>query len=289
MTQRVIALAGLFCVATTAVAEEKYDLRGPDPKAGQAVKTTSELKIKNGDLQIFVGEQSLEGKADINFKSEEVREMVAVDGEQVTKARTTINKGVTEGEIRIFGQKNDITEHRPLAGFVVKSERTKDGWDNKLERGDPDDEQKKALKDFSPFMHGESNYPKEKVAVGHEWEVTAEKWFNSFGGDPILEPKGKVKKTLIEVKEIDGEKIAIVKTTVDVTGRVKDEDQDMKIALKGTEMTEIVLQTGLEKKSTLKGEMSMSGTNSSDGEKRRMSISGPIEGTGTAKYVVVFD
>lgn len=279
----------LAAVATagTVGADDKYDLRGPAPAKGQAVVSNSKMVIKEAEANISVAGMKVPMTMTMTFESKEEREVLDVDGRQITKMKEKVIKEGVKVEVNAFGQKNDEDKPGDLEGETVIGERSKDGkWTFKLVDAKPTDEQAKELKKKQGPESDDDLYPTEKVAVGHTWDVNASK-LKSLTGNSMTDVKGKMKQKFLKVEKVDGEECAVIETSGKLTAKMVPEEEgdpapNAEMELKATGWKS--LKTGLEVKSKFEGKIKIEGKQKAQGMEVDIEMSGPITGESASKF-----
>jgi hypothetical protein len=278
-----IGLVAVFvCAGGVRADDEVYDLRGPAPKKGLGIVSNSKFSMKNAAVAIELGGLKLEGKMDMTSTTDKDEEILGVDGREVTKLRTKIIKDEVKRKTEINGMTENVTEKKELAGEIVLSEKTKDGWKHVLEDTKPTEKQEKALKDFDNPENEDDLYPAEKVKVGATWDIKAEA-FKKVLGSKATDVKGKGKSKLLRIEEFDGEKCAVIETDLDLKATMKEEGNDIKVEMKGKAVSVRSLKDGLDRKYSIEGSASFAGKIKEDGQEADIKFSGKMSGDGTAK------
>jgi hypothetical protein len=276
-----VLLAGVMNLA--ARQDEAVNLRGPAPKKGQVVTSTSVFKIKNADVTINFGGMKIEAKQTLTATEQEDVKVLAVKGRQATRVQTRIVKEKIDAVTSLGGQDMDDSKDGELKGQIIISERTGPGkWKHSLVDNEPTDKQKKELDKRVGPENDDDLYPEEKVNPGHTWEVDASALQKVFGGS-ITDLKGKLKMKFVKIDELDGEKVAVIEAAGKITGVAKEDEGnlDVELDLKGT--TWRSLKTGLDVKDKAEGKMRMSGKVEMDGAKVDLTLVGPFTIESTSK------
>ncbi|MCE9529578.1 MAG: hypothetical protein K8T89_00325 [Planctomycetes bacterium] len=286
MTARCLFLCLAIGIPTISVAaEETYDLRGPGPKKGQVTRDVSKFTMKNADMAVTIGGGvKLEGKMDMVTTTEKEEVVLGVEGRDVTKIRTKLLKDEVKRKTTLGGETEEETEKKALAGEFIFSERVKDKWKHVLEDNTPNDKQKKELKDFDNPENDDELFPKDKVKIGHTWDIDPIA-FKKVISSKLSEATGKGKGKFLRLEKIDGEECAVVEMDLDIKGRIKDEDSDFKVEMKGKLISFRALATGLDMKYTIEGTAKFDGKVDEDGQKANLMFSGKMLGEGTSKLV----
>jgi hypothetical protein len=261
--------------------DKTYDLRGPAPQKGQVLTSTTVFKIKNAEVRLKVAGMELEARQSLTATEEEELTFLAVDGRQVTKARTKVVKEKVETVTALGGADMEDTKDGDLDGEVIVSERTGPGkWKHSLVDTKPNDKQQKDLDKRVGPENDDELYPEGKVKVGHEWTVDAAALQKVLGGS-IQDLKGKLKARFVKVEEVDGEECAVVEMAGTIKGVAKEDEGDLAVEMDLTGTTWRSVKTGVDVKDRAKGTIKMSGTLEMDGQKMDITLEGPftIEGT----------
>lgn len=263
--------------------DKTYDLRGPAPKKGQVLTSKTVFTITDATVKLNVAGMDIDAKQTLTATEEEEVTFLAVDGRQVTKARTKVVREKVESSTNIGGADMPDTKDGDLDGEVIVSERTGPGkWKHSLVDTKPNDKQQKDLdKRVGPESDDEL-YPADKVAVGKTWEVDAAALQKVFGGS-IQELKGKLKATFVRVEEVGGEPCAVVEMAGTIKGVAKEDEGDLAVEmeLKGTTWRSV--KTGVDVKDKAKGTVKMSGKLETDGQKLDIALEGPFTIEGSTK------
>lgn len=169
----------------------------------------------------------------------------------------------------------------PLEGLPVIFEEKDGAWSAVLEKGEPTAEQKALLDDLAKTAGVEEDfaiYGDTPRKPGEKWEVDLAK-MPGFSG--VTDVKGSFVVEFVEVKEIKGSSCAVLKSTVDITGKreTAGEGQELAIKMKGEIITHRSLADLLDLESKTSAEMSMEGDGPGG---MKMKIAGPMTVTRTA-------
>lgn len=280
-----VLLAGVMNLA--ARQDEAVNLRGPAPKKGQVVTSTSVFKIKNADVTINFGGMKIEAKQTLTATEQEDVKVLAVKGRQATRVQTRVVKEKIDAVTSLGGQDMDDSKDGELKGQIIISERTGPGkWKHSLVDNEPTDKQKKELDKRVGPENDDDLYPEGEVKPGHTWEVDASALQKVFGGS-ITDLKGKLKMKFVKLDELDGEKVAVIEAEGKITGIAKEDEGnlDVELDLKGT--TWRSLKTGLDVKDKAEGKMKMSGKVEMDGAKVDLTLVGPFTIESTSKLKTI--
>ena len=261
--------------------DETYDLRGPAPKKGQVYVNKSTMRVKNADLTIKAGGQTLDIKQSMTMSGHEEEKVLAVEGRQVTKSQAKIIKDTVDTVASFGGQQMTDTKKNELQGEVIISERTGEGkWKHSLVDNKPTDEQKKELdKRLGPESEDDL-YPAEKVKPGHTWTVDAAA-MKKFFGNSFTDVKGKMAQKFVKVEDLDGEACAVIESKGPIKAKMKDEDAKLEVELELKSTTWRSLKTGIDLKAKYEGKIKMSGKQKMDGIEAEVNLEGALTGEGT--------
>jgi hypothetical protein len=281
------AAAVLFAALnlSRAADDETYDLRGPAPKEDQVFVSKGTMKIKDADTTMKIAGMEIALKLDLLVTSEEESKILAVKGREVTKCRTKIIKERADMTATFGGQEMSHTEPTALEKEIIISERDGKKWKHSLVDNKPTDKQKKELDSRNGIENDDDLYPAEKVKVGHTWTVDAAA-LNKLLGNSFTEVKGKVNQKFTKVEKVDGEECAVVDSTGKITAKMKEDGEpsvDVEMDLKVTTWKSI--KTGLAVKEKYSGKIKLSGTVKMDDAAVEMTLSGPLSGESTTKFV----
>lgn len=284
VTRWAVGLAVVFAAGVgfgRADDEAGYDLRGPAPKKGMVWHTKSTMRVKNADVTVKAGGETIKLKQTLTVTTEEEEKVLAVEGRQVTKSRAKVIKDQTE--VTADGEKK--VETNELEGEVIVSERTGEGkWKHTLVDNKPTDKQKKELDKRIGPENDDDLYPAGKVKVGHAWTVDAAA-MKRFFGNSFTDVKGKLKQKFVRVEEVDGEECAVIESSGPIRAKMPDDDadepMDVEFDLKATAWRS--LKTGIEVKSKYTGSIRIAGKQKVDDIKADIVIAGPLTGESSTK------
>jgi hypothetical protein len=210
---------------------------------------------------------------DMMQTTQEEVEFLSVEGRKVVKQRTRIIKDETKRTTTIAGDEKDDTDKGELAGEIVFSELTKDGWKHTLEDTTPSEKQLKELKNFTEPNSDYDLYPEMKIKVGHTWDVSAEA-LKKVLGTRVTKIEGKGKSKLLRIEKFGGEDCAIVETELAIKATIKEGDNDINVDFKGKVITHRSLKSCVDLKNFRDGMAKYSGTVEEDGMKVDLKFSG---------------
>lgn len=263
--------------------DETFDLRGPAPEKGQVFVSKGTLKIKDADTTMKVAGQTIDLTINLVVTSEEEAKVLAVDGRNVTKCQTKIIKERADVTANLGGQEMKHTEPTALEKETVISERDGKKWKHVLVDSKPTEKQKKELDSRNGIENDDDLYPKEKVKVGHTWQVDAAA-LTKMLGNSFSDVKGKLDQKFVKVEDVDGEKCAVIESSGKITAKMKDDGEptiDVEMEMKVT--THKSLKTGVAVKEKFTGKIKLEGTQKMDDVKVDIKMSGPISGDSTTK------
>jgi hypothetical protein len=266
-----------------AAKDDAYDLRGPAPEKGQVYVSKSQMKVKNADLTLKAGGQTLNIKQNMTMTGEEEEKVLAVTGRQVTKSQAKVIKDEVKTVAEFGGQTMEDTKKNDLQGEVIVSERTGEGkWKHTLVDNKPTDDQKKELdKRLGPESEDDL-YPAEKVKVGHTWTVNADA-MKKFFGNSFTDVKGKMAQKFVKVEEYEGETCAVIESSGPIKAKMKDEDAKLDVELELKSTTWRSVKTGIDLKVKYEGKIRMAGKQKMDGIEAEIDLSGALSGEGSTK------
>jgi hypothetical protein len=221
---------------------------------------------------------------DMTATSEMEEEILGVDGRDVTKLRTKVLKDEIADKTTLDGKTESKTEKKSLVGEIVYSEKTKNGWKHSLEDAKPSEKQEKELKDFDDPINDDDLYPDGNVKVGHAWDIDA-KAFKKIVGSKMTDAKGTGKGKFVRIDTLNGETCAVIEIEFDFKARLKQEDSDFQIAMKGKLTSYRSIAEGIDLKFSIDGTAKFDGDVEEDGMKIPMVFSGKmnVEGATTIK------
>jgi hypothetical protein len=273
---RISAIAVTLCSIVCLANAEEYDLRGPAPVKGQVYLVTINSKGKDLQRNIMVMDRTIEETFSENSIREREIEVLGVDGQDITRMRTKVIRDVRD-EIKRKGKRTvKESKERDLHGQYIYSERGKAGWKNSLEDALPTDDQKKSLKEYTPFKEEDIFYPAEKVKIGHEWKIGTELFQRVVGNQfDSVEATGTGK--LVRVDKDGDDEIAIIEISYDLTGKDKEEDLTFVMKMKGTGTIERSLKHGFDRKSSTVVDIDMKGTGGANEQKLEVHFFGKMK------------
>jgi len=279
-TSLVVLASILVCSASVSVAEDAFVLarEGSSPALmGKSVTRTTVREMKDGDLGLEMGEKKVPGKVTSKEATSEIVEFISpVKARRTLTSRTSENRMVVMDQERLGPKKED-----PLQGLPVIVEKKDGKWTATLEKGEPTPQQKIVL-DGLTKNRGEDEdraiYGDVPRKPGDKWVVDLAK-LPSFG--EVIEPKGSFSIEFVEVKEIQGTSCAVLKSTMDLSGKMTQEggESTMTIKMKG----DVIVHRSLADLIDLESKTSV--TMDMDGMGRpgmKMRIAGPVTITRTA-------
>ncbi len=269
----VFFLGGVLAAAPAP--DDVHDLRGPAPKKGQKFFDQSIFTMKDADIAIGLGGVNLEGKMDMVHTTDKEVEFLGVDGRKVTKLRTKVLKDETKRKTKIGGDAQDETEKRELAGEIVFSELTKDGWKHTLEDTKPSEKQLKELKSFDEPLPDDDLYPEQKIKVGHAWDVSAEA-LKKVLGSKVEKIAGKGKSKFLRIEKVGNEDCAVVETDLEIKATIKEDDNNINVDLKGKVTVYRSLKYCVDLKSRMEATATFAGKVEEDGMKADIKFSGKL-------------
>lgn len=280
-----VVLASVTGATAGRVADDAYDLRGPAPQKGQSYVTKMVVRIKDADMEVKLGGQTLKLKQTLVATTEEDEKVLAVDGRQVTRSQARVVKDQVEITADFAGMKNSEKSSNDLEGEVIISERTADGkWKHTLVDTKPTDKQKKELKKRLGPENDDDLFPAGKVKVGHEWTVDASA-MKRFFGNSFTDVKGAMKQKFVRVEAVDGEDCAVIEAGGKIKAKMLDDDGEpnLNVDLDMTSVSWRSLKTGTELKGTFKGKIRIAGKQKLEGMEVDVVIDGPISGESTTR------
>lgn len=268
-----IALTFVAVIAGTALAEDLYDLRGPAPEKGQIYLITAKSVGKNMTKTTKTQDKTNEERfEENNYKKKEV-EILAVQGDEITRMRSKIIQDQREYIMRKGKKGARRNIDGDLHGQFIYSERLKSGWKNSLEDVAPTDKQLRELKEYVPFKEEDLFYPKEKTKVGHTWKIDPA-LMEKVIGRQMEDFKGTGAGKFLRVEKGDGEDIAVLEVEQEWTGKSKDDDGTMEFKIKAKGTVHRSLKYGFDRKSAMVVQLSMKGDGEIDGEKAEVELNG---------------
>lgn len=281
-----LAAAGLAPVFAADNDNDKtYDLRGPAPVKGQVYISKMKLRITDADTTLKVMGQSISVKVTMDMIGEEEEKVLAVDGRNVAKSQSKINKDHSDVTTTAGGQTMTETQANALEGEVVISERIGEGkWKNSLVDAKPTEKQKIELDNRNGIENDDELYPAEKVKAGHAWTVEA-KALTKLLGNAFSDVKGEMKQKFLRVEEYSGEECAVIESSGVVKAKMKDDEGqpnlNVEMDLKVTSWRSI--KGGFDLKEKIEGKIKLNGTQKVDGQSVQVTMSGPMSGETTTK------
>lgn len=277
-------LAGAIGLGQARAAQgETYDLRGPAPEKGHIYLSKAKMHIKNADLTIKAGGQTLNLTQSMTMTGEEEEKVLAVSGRTVTKSQAKVIKDTVDTVASFGGQEQKESKKNELQGEVIVSERTGDGkWKHTLVDTKPSDDQKKELNKRLGPESEDDLYPAEKVKVGHTWTVDAAA-MKKFFGNSFTDIKGKMSQKFVKVEDYDGEACAVIESTGPIKAKMNDEDAKLAVELDLKSTTWRSLKTGMDVRVKYEGKIRMAGKQKMDGIEADVDLAGALSGEGSTK------
>jgi hypothetical protein len=274
-TASVLPLATLILVSGCS-SRPARDLRGPDPEVGQVIRGKRKLTMTNGKITASAGGQTEEGQMEMTSDDADEEEILAVVNGEVTKSRTKVITQQSTEKITQGGKTDTHTTKNPLEGETVECEKVGKEWKKTLVGKVANDKQALELKMFAPPESNADWYPTEPVKPGHRWKVPTSKLRKLVPSDLEIE-EGYCKRKFEKMVEVDGEQCAEIANDLAIIGKMKDEKGEWRrFEMKVSGTAQRSLQKGLTLTSNLKGTITISGTETVDGQKVEVKISGPV-------------
>jgi hypothetical protein len=267
-----------------AFAQDTYDLRGPAPVKGSVITENSTFSMKDATMTMKINGQEISINMKVTATGQEEKTIQEVQGRDVTKYRTKVQKA-DNNVVTSFGGM-EMKENKPgsLVGEIILSEKKNGKWKHLLVDGQPSDEQKKELDKLTGIENDDEAFPKEKVKVGHAWEVDASK-LKSLTGNQFTDVSGTIKQKFLRIEKIDGEDCAVIESSGTMKGKLKLDDDmgspEGSMTIKGIGWKS--LKTGYEVKGEFEGTMKFAGKMKIMGEEVDMTMEGPITGKTSVK------
>jgi hypothetical protein len=279
----IVSLLAPALPAAPAPAVESVDLRGPAPKKGMVLLDKFKFTMTNADVELDVGNgMKISGKMDMTTFTEKQETILGVDGRNITKLRTKVIEDSVDRTTTIAGEKQKESENKALKGEIIFSELTKNGWKHSLEDASPSDKQKKELKDFDNPENDDDMFPAEKVKPGHAWDIDP-KAFKKIFGSKMTEAKGTGKAKFVRIEKFDGEPCAVIEMDVDIKAKLKQEDGDFDVEMKGKIESFRSIAEAIDLKYSFKGKAKFAGNVEEKCAKFKIEFSGAMTGDGTTK------
>jgi len=249
-----------FAIAAALLTQQdKVTLKFNPKKGDKLVRTEkSEMQIK---AKIVAGEQTQDIEIEQKGSEKAVIEYQEVADGRVTKLHIDQQEDVEEKKEP--GSMEWTKEEKPMHGRKVTVE-LKDG---KIVRTGTDGLEEKDVKKL--VLDDPTIYllTKEPVAVGDTWKVEGENVKKFLRDDDLTE--GTITMKLLEIKEIDKRRCAVLSAVLDVKGKT---DNDVEVAAKLDCEVVIWIERGYALSVKGKGKVSMSASN----EQFKMEGEGPI-------------
>jgi hypothetical protein len=239
--------------------QDKVTLKFNPKKGDKLVRTEkNEMQLK---AKIVAGEQTQDIEMEQKGSEKAVLEYQEVADGKVTKLLIDQQEDVEEKKEP--GSMEWTKEEKPMHGRKVTLE-LKDG---KIVRTGVDGLDEKALKKLDLEDQTVHLLPKQAVAVGDTWKVEGED-VKKFMRDDELS-SGTITMKLLEVKEIDKRRCAVLNAVLDVSGKT---DNDVEVAAKLDCEVVIWIERGYALSVKGKGKVTMKAAN----EQFKMDGEGPI-------------
>ena len=210
-----VVLALSFAPASakaTAGGQDKITLKFNPKQGDKFVKTDlTEMSIKS---KVVAQGQEQELQIDQKQTQKSKLEYVEVTGGAVTKAVLVCEEDLEERKGPPSNQwdKKERSMHGRKVTMSMK--------DGALVREGAEGLDEKQLKKLDLFDRTSLIYPKTPVGPGDSWEVQGEDVRRFLGADGDLR-EAKIKLTLVEVKDIDGKRCAVLKAVLELVGKAK--------------------------------------------------------------------
>lgn len=205
-------LLTLALLALLAVPQDKVTFKFHPQKGDKLVKNEkTEMAVK---AKVVAGDQ----EQTIEFEQKGVErttsEILEVADGAVVKALLTVHEDVEEkkGPPTMLWEKME----KPLHGRKI----TLTQKDGKVEHEGIEGLEEKVVKKLTLTDKTSRIFPKTAVAPGDQWEVRGEDVREFLGADDDVK-EGTIKVKLDSVKEIDGRRCAVLKTTIEMSGKAQ--------------------------------------------------------------------
>ena len=213
--RRPLTATALALFLTLPALGEKVDLRGPAPKAGEVTVSTVESKMEAGNLNMTMQGQNLPGQMEMSSNHVVETTLVEVAEGEATKVQHKFEKASTKTKMTIFGQQQE-QEDDSMEGATMTQTKTDDGWESTIEGVVLPPQAKDMIKEAG-YVDQRNVFPEKPVAVGDKWKAENE-MLQTFMGQSALpgaKVEGEIAFELVEIKEVDGNKIAVIDYTMD--------------------------------------------------------------------------
>lgn len=261
-----------------------HDLRGAACRLGDVVRSTSVFKLSNGRLLFATERQRLTGSGDVRFERIEESEVLALNGNEVTKCKQALILDKQENSFDFsgstpfdFGAKRTSTvERNVLEGQAILYESQSGGWRKTLVGKPPSFEQQKSLQVLDLWEFDGTIYPKESVPLGHSWTVDGARLTRLLG--PNFEiASGNATLTFEKMAEYEGEPCAQIAVKLQAKGSARDANKgELLIEVEATGQLYRSLAKGIDLKTNLQGLVKATEITGVDLSKSSMQFAGPF-------------
>lgn len=271
-------LASLTLISSVCFSQEAVNLTGePEPKPGRTWREVTEAVMKDGTMNMAMGDQQMNGTCDSTESTIATAEELK-DG----KVRLIIEKEVSSNSITLGGRTQSNDEQGPLVGIPLIAEKTNGKWTFRLEKGQPTPEQQEELDGLADDKAIDAEiYPDRKIKVGESWSMSPKAIAHLMGEDtPNASGKGTL--TLKDIVEHNGQRCALIELDFEGSGTMTDDSGvavQMTMAMKGDIYRSLEMFEDI--KADLKGNIDMT---SSPQEGFSMKMGGPLTLTSSITY-----
>lgn len=202
----------LMLAFALAPAQDKITLKFNPKQGDKFVKT--DLTTMNIKSKVVAGNQEQEFELDQKTSQKGKLEYVEVAGGALTKAVLTCEEDVEErkGPPSNQWEKKEKSMHGRKVTMTMK--------DGALVREGAEGVDEKQLRKLDLFDRTSLIFPKTPVGPGDSWEIQGDDVRRFLAADNDLR-EAKIKLTLVEVKDIDGRRCAVLKGVMDLVGKAK--------------------------------------------------------------------
>ncbi|MEO0475997.1 MAG: hypothetical protein AAF085_08545 [Planctomycetota bacterium] len=231
-------LALLLALPTLHAFGEKVDLRGPAPEVGETLVATVETETDAGNMNMTVAGQVIQGQMETQTTNVIEQKVLEVTEGTPSKVESKFVKAKTITKTNMGGAPQE-QEDTSMQGAVMTQTKTNDGWETEVEGAQLPQEAKDMIKNAG-YVDPRMVFPDQPVGVGDKWKIEDElmQAFMGQTGIPGATFEGEMAMEMVDLKNVDGQLIAIIDFTMDGTIKMDlspdaTTTMDMTIKMKG--------------------------------------------------------
>ncbi len=177
------------------------------------------------EIKMKVGGQGMEGTMSKSKSEEIVYDFVSED-----RIRVSYRKDRAQEKSSMMGREDENEEIAPSEGKVILLEKKNGKWMGKLEAGEIEEADQESFDETLKKLEAEFNENSEKAMYGTKPRKVGESWDVDAALMPGLEDfevkGGELTMTFVEVKEVQGELCALLKTAFSIQAEMRDDDME---------------------------------------------------------------